>query len=83
MGQPEALGAQRGGHHALIIDAHDRGERGLPGTLGDLLGRHCRVRQPQGERTSPIAADIAARRSDATVTATPSSRAAARKSGAR
>ena len=32
---------------------------------------------------SPIAADIAARRSDATVTATPSSRAAARKSGAR
>jgi len=32
---------------------------------------------------SPIAADIAARRSDATVTGMPSSRAAARKSGAR
>ena len=32
---------------------------------------------------SPIAADIAARRSDATVTAAPSSRAAAKKSGAR
>ena len=38
--QPEALGAQRGGHHTLVIDAHDRGERGLPRTLGDLLGRH-------------------------------------------
>ena len=31
VGQPEALGAQRGGHHALVIDAHDRGERGLAG----------------------------------------------------
>ena len=29
-GKPEALGAQRGGHHTLIVDAHDRGERGLP-----------------------------------------------------
>ena len=51
VGQPEALGAQRRGHHALIIDAHDRGERSLPRTLGDLLGRHCRVRQAHGQRT--------------------------------
>ena len=50
VGQPEALGAQRGGHHALVIDAHDRSERGRPGTLGDLLGRHCRVRQAKRER---------------------------------
>lgn len=41
--QPETLGAQRGGHHPLVIHAHHRNERGLPGTLGDLLGRVCRV----------------------------------------
>jgi hypothetical protein len=41
--QPEALSAQRGGHHALIVDAHDRDKWGAPGALGDLFSRPCRV----------------------------------------
>jgi hypothetical protein len=49
MGQTQALGAKSGGHHALIVDAHDCGERGLAGPVGDLLGRTRRIRQPHGQ----------------------------------
>ena len=77
------FGVRRGGHHALVIDPHDRGERGLQGTLGDLLGGRAGSDRRRVSARSPIVADIAARRSDATVTATPSSRAAVKKSGAR
>ena len=80
----EALRGERRGHHALIVDADDRRERRVA-----ARGRRSprRPRRGSEERSvsvrSPIVADIAAARSDATVTATPNSRAAAMKSGAR
>ena len=83
MRKAEALCGQRRSHHALIVDADDRRERRVLGAGDDRLRRRLGVRERSVSVRSPIVADIAAARSDATVTATPSSRAAAMKSGAR
>jgi hypothetical protein len=81
--QAETLGGERRGHHALIIDAHDRRERvsWARAMITSAASRGSDDRNVSAR--SPIAADIAAARSEATVTATPNSRAAAMKSGAR
>jgi len=49
--QAETLGGERRGHHALIIDAHDRRERRVMGAGDDHLGGSSRVRRSQRQRT--------------------------------